>query len=830
MHNLKDIDVDIPLGKLTVVCGVSGSGKTSLAIDTLFAEGQRRYIESFAPKLRRFLPKPDRPEYDTLDSLPASIALTRQNRIRDEQADIGTATEIDDYLRILFSELGVLQCPGCGRPVVRYDPGSVVDWLAKQARRKAILAFAVEWQDYTELAMHLADYQLAGFVRLIVGDRQFNVDTVDRAELAKAIGSSGDGFVVVDRVMTGEASSRLLESATTAFDFGDDRLTVFVECDSLIKNRKGGDGEESLPTKGKGVADTEVVEIDGASFSRFDFSRNLECRVCATSFPLPEPRLFRSDSPHWEIAVSYRIGELSIAELRAFTVDTFKAWLQADEFIQRHREVFSESLDAMQMRLEYLQAVGLGYLAFNRRLATLSSGEMGRVGLTGILGSSLVDMLYVLDEPTVGLHPSETQSLAEVIERLRDRGNTVVLVEHEPELMRRAEYIVELGPQAGIEGGDVCFAGSFERMTKESPLTGKYFGRQDDPSPAAPRPEERGDLKLESLNRLRLVGATGRNLKDVSIEIPIGGFVVVSGVSGSGKSSLIMDTLVPAIQRAQGDTSVSPLPFKSLIGHEVLNGCECVDTAPIAQSSRSCPASFTKIFDELRRLFAATSDAKRLNWTTSHFSYNSSQGRCLRCEGDGRLVVDMQFMSDLETECPDCRGSGYRYEILEAKYRDRNIAECLAMSIDEARIFFRGQPKLQKILAKLSELGLGYLPIGQRLSTLSAGELQRLKLARRLIEADSSMLFVMDEPTTGLHFADVERLVHLIRRLTKSGNTVIVVEHNVALIEAADYVIDLGPGPGDLGGTIVAQGRPSQIAQVADSLTGRYLFRKEPVE
>jgi excinuclease ABC subunit A len=863
------VDVDVPLGKLVVVCGVSGSGKSSFAFDTLFAEGQRRYIESFAPKIRQLLPRPDRPPYDVLDSLPAAIAIQRGNRLRNVRATVGTITELDDSLRRIFAEMGRLYCPSCGQHIARQDTASVVDRLAMIPRSRALIAFETSWSNDTELALQLADFQQAGFVRYIIAEKTINLDAVERNDLGRTFGNQRSGLVVVDRIQTGESTARTFESVETAFDFGENRLIVLVEC----SGRKNSASDAARPPN--------LVEVDELLFEQHSFSRNLECRTCRREYPIPEPNTFHFNSPLGacpecdgtglvpvksgnqstscracdgsrlsELGRSYRIEEQSITDIRKLSLQRFADWFSRTLSHETVKDSYRESLETFLSRLNYLQTVGLGYLSLDRRAVTLSGGEASRVGLTGLLGSSLIDMLYVLDEPTVGLHPHDTQSLLRVITNLRDRGNTVLLVEHEPELMKHGDWLIEFGPQAGQYGGRVCFAGGFQGLTKSDSPTGSYF-RKSAHSPS--KADKIADVdEVFSRGFLQLEEATGRNLKRLSIRIPLERFTVVTGVSGSGKSSLIMDTLVPAVQRWLNDETLdrslsydsfsiqtnlpstsstaikaSPMNQGSQRENRGPSSCVVLGTVPPAHSSRSSPATYTQIFDELRKLFASSPDAKRLDWTSSHFSYNSSQGQCVRCAGDGRLVIDMSFMTDIDTECPDCRGSGYRHEVLSVKYRDRSIAECLSMSVDDAQRFFRGQPKLQKKLTKLSDLGLGYLPIGRRLSTLSSGELQRLKLANHLMESDSASLFVMDEPTSGLHFVDVEQLIRLIRNLTRSGNTVIVIEHNVALIEAADYAIDLGPGPGELGGEIIAEGTPRQIAANRNSLTGRYLFRDQ---
>jgi excinuclease ABC subunit A len=857
MHNLQHIDLDIPLWKLVVVCGVSGSGKTSLALDTLFAEGQRRYIESFAPQLRQFLPRPDKPDYDRLDNLPASIAIKRRFS-KNDRATVATTSEIDDYLRILFAGVARLYCPECQQPIVRHDPSKVAEWLASQPKARAMIAFAFDWTDVTDISMQLADFQQSGFTRIIVGNKTWNVDSDDRKQLAQSASTHQHGFVIVDRVLTSENSPRIHESLETAFSWGNDQVTVFIEnTGDVPRDYSGSDCQKKL------------VQVDNRSFLQYDFSRELTCRSCNQTFPTPEPNTFQFNSPLGKcsecdglgstkkptdlvgvvcrecngsrlnrFANAFRIEQRSIAAVRAMTVEELSLWLSDLKLEANANQSYDDCFREIRARLQYLSQVGLSYLQLDRSLPTLSTGEVARVQLTNLLGSSLVNMLYVLDEPTAGLHPSETNLLAEAIENLCRRNNSVILVEHDPLLMRRADWIIEVGPDAGEAGGQICSHGPMPDWLHSSSPTACRLrhesGTESNGSnvklkTTATAKRLGGDEQsLEKASKqLFLSGANGRNLKSIDVKLPLNQFCVVTGVSGSGKSSLVLDTLVPAIQRALG-ANANPLGYKTLAGHEHISGIECIDASPVSQSKRSNPASFTKIFDDIRKLYATTPDASRLGWTASHFSFNSPHGECSRCNGDGQLVIDMQFMSDIETECPECRGSGYRSEVLSVKYRDRSIDECLSMSVAEGKQFFRGQTKIQKKLGRMIDLGLGYLALGQRLSTLSSGELQRLKLANCLMDSKRSMLFVMDEPTTGLHFSDIDRLIKLIRELIREGHSVLAVEHNTQLIESADHVIDLGPGAGENGGQIVATGTPNEIAKNPSSLTGKHLFVQDP--
>jgi len=839
MHNLQGIDLDIPLGKLVVICGVSGSGKTSLAFDTLYAEGQRRYIESFSPYVRQFLPQRDKPEYDRLENLPAAIAVKRSNVPRTNRSTVGTTAEVDDYLRTLYARLGELYCPGCQQPIIRHDPTSVAVLLGSLSRRRAMIAFRIAWMDAPDLAMQLSSLQESGFTRLIVANQSWNLATNDRSQMAEAFEGLRTGWVIVDRIATGEVTPRTIESLETAFSWGDNALQVFVAVD----------------TEQPCDANALHVSIDGAEFAEYHFARELECVRCNRQFSDPDPRTFNFNSPlgacptcegTGEVAVpdfdktvsnrrsyqvctachgkrlqasslAYKLDGKSIDQVLGLSIDEARRWFEQLDLNESGQRIAAEALLQIKARLKFLQTVGLGYLTLDRPLRTLSGGEATRVALTTSLGSNLVSMLYVLDEPTIGLHPHDTEGLIRSIESLRDRGNSVVVVEHEPQLMIRADWLIEIGPQAGRKGGQVCFQGTVDELRQTSGLTANYLN-----SSTIPDLETNDSSSQHSTLRLR--GARGRNLKNIDVDVPLNCLCVVTGVSGSGKSTLVLDTLGAALRQAKGDNSAQPLPHSSLEGHDVIRDCVTIDQEPISLSSRSNPATYTKLFDTIRRLFSESQDANRRGLSPSHFSFNSKDGQCPRCDGNGILTIDMQFLADIQTTCPDCKGSRYREEILDVKYRDRSIADCLRLSIEEARQFFRGQKKLQKKLDQLIEIGLGYVVLGQSLKTLSAGESQRIKLASYLSEySGGNTLFLLDEPTTGLHFADVDRLIALLRNLVTAGHSVLVIEHNDQFIRAASHIIDLGPGAADEGGHIVATGTPMQIAKNAASITGKYL-------
>ena len=902
VHNLKQVDLDIPHRKLVVLCGVSGSGKTSLALDTLYAEGQRRYIESFSLYSRQFLQRLDKPAAERIDGLPAAVAVTRHEAGRSSRATIGTTTETLDYLRLLFAKIGRLICPTCSRPVERTSPEAAARQLGQLPEgRRLMVGFAAEQAAGESREQQVARLNQAGFVRLAEAD--------------------SDLLVVVDRLVAGQAAEqRLRDSLETAYQHGGGRALGLVEADP------------NAP---------DAVTIDDRPWQRLSFSSRLECPVCRRGFADAEPRRLSFSSPlgacptcegfgnvveldmklivpdpeksiregaiapwntpaykheleellalapdygipvhapfreltaehvrliregvpernfgglagffrwlerrkykmhlrvflnRWrtaklcptcrgsrlnEEALAWRIGGKNIAELTQLKIDdarTFLAGLPLDEFEGRASRQLLSQVDS---RLRFLQQVGLGYLALDRTLKTLSGGEAQRAVLTSALGSSLVNMLYVLDEPSVGLHPRDVDRLVAAIRGLCDRGNSVVVVEHEESLLRAADELIEIGPGAGDRGGEVAFQGTLDEMLQENAsLTGEYLaGRRGISVPQRRRATNRGWIKL--------LGARGHNLRGETFEFPLNTLCLVTGVSGSGKSTLVQDTLYGALCRRQRKECDEPLPYGDVVGCGQIDDVILVDQSPIGRSPRSNPVTYIKAFDPIRAVFAEAVEARTHNYTAGHFSFNVEGGRCPACEGEGYTKVDMQFLADVYRRCGQCGGTRYRKEILAVKYRGQNIADVLGMTVREAFGFFRGQAKVQARLKQLIDVGLDYLQLGQPANTLSAGEAQRLKLAAHLSEASRKRtLFLLDEPTTGLHFADVVTLLDCFEALLSVGHSLIVVEHNLQLMRAADYLIDLGPGAGEDGGRIVAKGTPEEVAANLASHTGRFL-------
>lgn len=907
VHNLKNVDLDLPLGRLIVITGVSGSGKSSLAFDTLYAEGQRRYVESFSTYSRRFLERFEKPDADRIEPIPPAAAVRQRSSGRSRRATVGTATEINDYLRILFARVGSIECPKCQRRVVRHTPASAAAVLAAlEPRTRFTVCFPAAHADTdfdnAALARELSE---AGFTRLIAAGRTVAVTAdsfLPRSQAppgnatgrsSASIGSNVEDFlVVVDRLTVGASShERLADSLELAFRHGSGT------CVALVEARL----DETAPGLQSSFAGRMVV--DGVEQSVLSFHERLVCSGCRTEFADPEPALFNFNSPLGacprcrgtgavpaetaeeherpraadappqpapqaksaaaemlvcpacqggrlrDEALAVRIDGESIVELTRQTTaelaDFFYDW--KGELAEQDRKLADHILAQVEARLAYLRQAGLEYLTLDRPARTLSAGEARRVRLTAALGSNLVNMLYVLDEPTTGLHPRDVERLTAAIGRLRDAGNTLVVVEHDATLIRSADQVIDIGPGAGVEGGRVVFQGSPQQLVEQSQTaTGEYLsGRRQVATPTtAGRRAPAGWLRLE--------GASHHNLQNVSVDFPLGVLCVVTGVSGSGKSSLVTETVYPAVakeltarelaehQEKEGrdfssvpgqETERRPFllsevgTYQSLAGLETIDDVQLIDQGPLGRSRRANPATFLNLFGEIRSLLAATAEAKVHNFSARHFSFNSAGGgRCETCRGAGTIAIDMQFLPDVVMTCPDCHGRRFRREVLEVRYRGLTVAEILALTVREAFPFFRGRTRLQKRLKVLKDVGLDYITLGQPADTLSGGEAQRLKLAAFMARAARARtLFIIDEPTTGLHPADLARLVDCLGLLLAGGHSLIVIEHNLDFVRCADYVIDLGPGAGAAGGRVVATGTPEEVTRVPESITGQFL-------
>ena len=926
-HNLKNIDVRIPRNRLVVLTGPSGSGKSSLAFDTLYAEGQRRYVESLSTYARQFLERLEKPDVDAIEGLSPAIAIEQATWGHNPRSTVGTVTEIYDYLRLLFARVGLPHCPHCNLPIQAQTVQQVVDQLLAHpaGTRLQILAPVVRGRKGVH-RHELDELRKAGFVRARIDGKLYDL----AADVPLARNRSHDIAVVIDRVVVRDGiTSRLADSLELAFRWGnglalveavgdtpEDARTSWVFSQHHACTQCGFSLPEVSPRlfsfnspygacpecKGVGavayfdpdllVPDPARSLADGAValWGRIDLGSTLGKLLTALSeqlgFTLDTPWqelpptvqhavLFGSDVPltpppngastsrrlptrfpglipqlthrvervarpqERELLQRYqntracaschgtrlrrealcvRIGGRSIAEVAALTIPSALEFLSNLELTERQRQIAEPILREATARLQFLEEVGLAYLSLDRAADTLSGGEAQRIRLASQVGAALAGVLYVLDEPSVGLHPRDTHRLLALLTRLRDYGNTVVVVEHDRDTILAADYVIDLGPGAGAHGGHVVAAGSPKEIcAATASLTGQYLsGAQRIPVP--PRRRSGNGAFL------RLTGASLHNLRDVDLVVPLGTITCVTGVSGAGKSTLILDTLYPAVAARLGQGNLRPGPFRELSGWQFLDKVIQVDQNPIGRTPRSNPATYTGVFEDIRSWFAQLPEARARGFGAGRFSFNVRGGRCEACRGEGLVRVSMHFLPDVYVACDVCGGRRYERETLEVRYKGKHIADVLSLTVAEALEFFSSVPHLQQKLRTLYEVGLEYLTLGQPATTLSGGEAQRLKLAKELArKSTGKTLYVLDEPTTGLHFEDIRRLLDVLHRLVDAGNTVIIIEHNLDVIKVADYVIDMGPEGGAEGGRIVAQGTPEQIACAEGSYTGRFL-------
>ena len=938
VNNLRHVDLDLPRRQWIAFCGVSGSGKTSLALDTLYAEGQRRYIESFSAYTRQFLQQLDKPDAETIEGIPPSLAVTRKSVSRSSRATVGSTTQINEHLQLLFARLGEVVCHTCGNRVSQDTAESAADVLSRlPAGTRLMVGFSSQRGPQRTADIWLADLIALGYRRCVLQNQTVQLTPATVTELA----DRDEVDIVLDRLTASAASlARLRDSLETAFEAGRGSCLVWAECaaepEEAGESAVGANPSPSPSLRGRGV-----FEIDGRRWQLRRYSQFLRCDACGIDYPTPEPQLLNFNNPlgacptcegfgnvididmdrvvpdpakslrggaiapwntpayaheleellaladdyHLPVDIPYaelqpehlrivregvpqrnfgglvgffkwlerrkykmhlrvflsrwrsyypcqacrgarlkpealavRMGGLNIAELSSKKIRDALAWFHKLELTPWQRQVGRLLIEQVVARLGYLDRVGVGHLAIERPLRTLSGGEAQRVALTSALGSNLTGMLYVLDEPSAGLHPADMPRLVDAIGQLRDRGNTLAVVEHEPSLIRAADQVVELGPGAGEFGGQIVFQGTPDQLLlcKESRTGDWLSGRRT----FGPRDQRRST----DHGWLRLVQARGNNLQAITVEFPLGVLCVVTGVSGAGKSTLVGQTLFPAVAqklRLDGD---KPAPYEDLLGAGQLEDAILIDQSPIGRTPRSNPVTYIKAFDPIRALFAQSTEAQTRGFKAGHFSFNVAGGRCEACQGEGYTRVDMRLMADVYMRCAECQGRRYRREVLDVKYRGCNIAEVLDFSVREAFTFFRGQRKILSRLKCLLDVGLDYLRLGQPANTLSGGEAQRLKLATYIAAARRGRtLFVLDEPTTGLHYSDVLQLLDCFDSLLAMGHSLVVVEHNLLMMQAADYLIDLGPGTADAGGRIVAHGTPEELAQTPASLTGKYL-------
>lgn len=821
-HNLKNINLELPRNKMIVFTGLSGSGKSSLAFDTIFAEGQRRYIESLSAYARQFLGKLDKPDVDEIEGLSPAISIDQKAHSSNPRSTVATITEIYDYLRVLFARAGKPHCPQCGQLIKKMPLSEIVDAVSAFADMKpntalTIMAPVVRGRkgEYYQL---LYDFLSNGFREArIDGGFRFLRDKI-RMERYKA----HDIDILIDRIPAGvdlstkENRLRLSEAIEAALKFGNDAVVAAL-------------GEK------------EVM-----------FSAKLSCPRDNFSFPEIEPRLFSFNSPYgaceachglgtkdvWseEIceacagkrlkpeALNVILGDKNIHGVASLSIGEAREYFKSlrSKFDEKTAEVAEVPLKEIESRLKFMFDVGLDYLALERRSGTLSGGEAQRIRLASQIGSRLVGALYVLDEPTIGLHQRDNDKLIQTLQNLRDIGNTIILVEHDEDTIRSSDYLVDFGPAAGVHGGRIVAEGSIPEIysdKKQDSLTLKYLRGEV----SIPVPSDRRSVH-KAVPMIKLKGVSENNLKNIDVDIPVGRFTAVTGVSGSGKSTLIYDVLFRILSNKLNHTSLKAPALKSVSGLEYVNRVINVDQSPIGRTPRSNPATYIGAWTEIRDLFASTPDARIRGWKPGRFSFNVPGGRCENCEGHGYIAIEMHFLPTVYVECDVCHGRRFDRETLEVDFRGKNIYEILKMTVEEGVKFFGDIPSLHEKLRILEEVGLGYLEIGQSATTLSGGEAQRVKLSAELGKRDTrKSIYLLDEPTTGLHFDDIKKLLEVIQKLVNRGNTVVVIEHNLDVIKCADWMIDLGPDGGEHGGKIVASGSPEEVARRADSVTGKYL-------
>ncbi|MEW6109850.1 MAG: excinuclease ABC subunit UvrA [Nitrospirota bacterium] len=821
-HNLKNIDISIPREALTVITGPSGSGKSSLAMDTIYAEGQRRYVESLSAYSRQFLEQMQKPDIDYIEGLSPSIAIDQKTVNRSPRSTLGTITEIYDYLRVLYTRLGTPYCFNCGTGISTQESQNIANSILSlpEGTRVQILAPIVRDRK-GNYRKELQEMRSEGFVRARIDNEMMDLtqDIILEKKKRHTI------EIVIDRIIIKNGIERQVGiSIDTAFKYSD---TIVV---NIVKNNKDILFSKTAACLKCGISYPEI----NPRFFSFN-SRSGACAACkglgfenlcedstelTEQKPCGECNGFRLGKE----ALSVRFRGLNIGEFCSMSVDKAVVFLIGLKLTEREKTISSRIIKEINDRLSFLEKVGLGYLTLDRPSLTLSGGEAQRVRLATQMGSSLTGVLYVLDEPSIGLHPRDCIKLLESLSSIRDAGNTVIVVEHDEETIRRADYIVDMGPGAGIRGGWVVAEGTpLQIQNNEKSLTGKYLnGSLSVEMPFKKRPA--GDF-------IHIKGASEHNLKDIDVKIPLKLFTCVTGVSGSGKSTLILDILHRAAQKklSHSEESAVSLPgrHREITGLDLLSRVISVDQSPIGRTPRSNPATYTGLFSFIRNLFSMLPDSKIRGYSPSRFSFNIAGGRCESCRGNGMIKVEMHFLPDVYILCDRCRGKRYNSETLDIRYKGKNIAEVLDLTVSEALQFFDNIPHIRKRLEMLEDIGLGYIHMGQPATTLSGGEAQRMRLSRELGKKSSGdTLYILDEPTTGLHFVDIQRLTDIINMLVDQGNTVVVIEHNLDVIKSADYIIDLGPEGGENGGRVIAEGNPEEIINNPDSYTGFFLKEK----
>lgn len=921
-HNLKNIDIELPRDKLIVFTGVSGSGKTSLAFDTIYAEGQRRYVESLSSYARMFLGQMEKPDVESIEGLSPAISIDQKTTNRNPRSTVGTVTEIYDYLRLLYARIGVPHCPTCGKPITTQTVDQITDKVLEyeEGTKIQILAPVIRGAKGTHKKL-LSDIKKDGFVRVRVDGELLELE--EEIELEKNIKHNIE--IVIDRLIVKEGmQKRLVDSVETALNHANGMVLIDVMGkEELLLSTKFactdcgiGFGEISprmfsfnnpfgmcktcsglgvkkeidvslvIPDLNKTIADRAVApygsDEDGyyyqifkaiADYHKFDINKplseapdafiqeilygtngreltvnffskfqgekiytrefegvvtNLERRYLETKSPEMrewiEEYMDESPCPDCQgarlnqVSLAVKVSGKNIYETTKLSVGKCIKFFDELTLSQKDRVIGSQIIKEIVSRLQFLEDVGLNYLTLERNASTLSGGESQRIRLATQIGSSLVGVLYVLDEPSIGLHQRDNGMLIKTLRNLTDLGNTLIVVEHDEETMESADYILDIGPGAGVHGGEVVAFGTINDIKKtQSSITGQYLsGKKKIEVPISRRSSEGKFIEIK--------GAKENNLKNIDVKIPLGLLCCVTGVSGSGKSSLINEILSKALHQKLFNNTQKPGKFEEITGIEYIDKIITIDQSPIGRTPRSNPATYTGVFDHIRDLFTMTIDAKERGYNKGRFSFNVKGGRCEACKGDGILKIEMHFLPDVYVPCEVCKGKRYNRETLEVKYKGKNISDILDMTVDEALEFFENIPKIQNKIQTMKDVGLGYVKLGQPSTELSGGEAQRIKLAYELSKRGTGRtVYILDEPTTGLHIADIHMLVDVLNRLVEMGNSVIVIEHNLDVIKTADYIIDLGPEGGDGGGRIVALGTPEEVARVEESYTGQYL-------
>jgi excinuclease ABC subunit A len=831
-HNLKNVNVDIPRNRLVVITGVSGSGKSSLAFDTLLAEGQRQYVQSLSVYARQFFDQMQRPDVDRIEGLQPTIAIDQRHAAPNPRSTVATITEVYDYLRVLMARVGEVLCPNCGTAIAQQTLGEIEQTIRALPpdARVMILAPVVRGRRGGHRDT-LETIQKAGFVRARIDGTTYSLEEVPSLAPQKM----HDIDAVVDRLVIRDGiEARLSESVRLAARHGNGVVVVVYQTAEAKTSAQDQWQERLLNTRyACPRCQTSIGEIEPRTFSF-----NSPYGACPTCHGLGYVDASLRDAVHGSFgetalqmcsdcggsrlrpeARACRLNGLAIHEITALSVTKAIEFFHRLTFADDQRPVAEPIVAEILRRLAFLDRVGTDYLTLDRPADTLSGGERQRVRLATGIGSGLVGVLYLLDEPSIGLHPRDNQRLIAALRDLQQQGNTVVVVEHDEALMLASDHLIDIGPGAGSRGGTIVAEGAPADVAKlATSLTGNYLSGRE----AISLPTER--RQPNKSRSLQLSGATAHNLKDIEVEIPLGLFVCVTGVSGSGKSSLVVDTLARALARKLHGTEARPAPYRSLRGASQIDRLVEVDQSPIGRTPRSNPATYTGVWDDIRRIFAGTREARQRGYGTGRFSFNTKGGRCEECEGQGVRRIAMNFLPDLEVTCPVCRGTRFNRQTLAVKFRNRSIADVLSMSIDAATEFFENHESIHRLLVTLAEVGLGYLTLGQPSTTLSGGEAQRIKLATELGRPSAGhTLFILDEPTTGLHSDDIRRLLTVLNRLVDQNNSVLVIEHNLDVIKTADWVIDLGPEGGAGGGRVVASGTPEDVVAVEDSHTGQYL-------